>query len=60
MERRHIPIKFDVRDGNRMVELTREQMLQRRARQEIYGRTEPHADLDDFDARGMDSVEGRT
>lgn len=28
-------------------------------RREIYGRTEPHADLDCFDALGMDIIEGR-
>ena len=30
-----------------------------RRRREIYGRTEPRADLDLFDALGMDIIEGR-
>jgi hypothetical protein len=32
---------------------------QRARRREIYGRTTPHADLDQFDAWGMDIIEGR-
>lgn len=43
---------------NRPIYLSDEE-YQRLRRREIYGRTEPHADLDPFDAYGMDIVEGR-
>jgi hypothetical protein len=39
--------------------LALERMQRRKRRREVYGITQPHADLSAFDAYGMDVIEGR-
>lgn len=47
------------REGPSRMFCSREEVQFRARRREIYGQTKSHADLDHFDALGMDIIEGR-
>ena len=48
-----------IREGHDRLFCSAGEVHFRLIRRAIYGRTQPHADLDQFDAWGMDIIEGR-